>query len=540
VVLTKQAYIALTWQAHYWRAQYEQLVEREAALKAEIEAHRATIRTLTQRLYGSKSEKATRCQRLGPSQAVPPRKRGHQPGQPGHGRRDRSALPHVVEVHDLSETEKRCTVCGAAFRPFPGPEESTILEVHVQAHVRRIQRQRYQKACRCAQKPGLITAPPVPRLLPKSPLGVSVWTEVLLDKYRYGRPTARLCQAFQHHGVPLSQGTLTEGLQKLTPVFAPVMQALRDRQMGEKLFHSDETRWNVFADLAGKANHRWYLWVTRSASVVFYQIDPSRGAAVPKAHFAELQPPVGQVVLICDRYSAYKCLAKDHEEMILAYCWAHVRRDFLTATRSWPEIAPWMWKWIEDIRTLYQLNTARLAVWDVTASLECQSPAFVVCQQALMSHVQQMQERCAMYRRERGLHQAKRQILESLHHHWGGLTVFLTRPEVALDNNSAERALRNPVIGRKNYYGSGSLWSARLAAMMWSLLHTVMLWGLNPRHWLTAFLQACTVQGGTTPPDLSPFLPWQMTAERKHHLAQPAPVPKLPNDKTTSVGADTS
>ena len=59
VVLTKQAYIELKWQAHYWRAQYEQLMEREAALKAEIEAYQATIRDLTQRPYGTKSEKST-------------------------------------------------------------------------------------------------------------------------------------------------------------------------------------------------------------------------------------------------------------------------------------------------------------------------------------------------------------------------------------------------------------------------------------------------------------------------------------------------
>ena len=52
VVLTKQAYIELTWQANYWRAQYEQLLEREAALKAEVAAQQATIRDLTQRLYG--------------------------------------------------------------------------------------------------------------------------------------------------------------------------------------------------------------------------------------------------------------------------------------------------------------------------------------------------------------------------------------------------------------------------------------------------------------------------------------------------------
>jgi transposase len=132
-----------------------------------------------------------------------------------------------------------------------------------------------------------------------------------------------------------------------------------------------------------------------------------------------------------------------------------------------------------------------------------------------------MQARCEMYRRERHLHRAKRQILESLHNHWSGLTVFVTRPEVALDNNAAERALRTPVVGRKNYYGSGSIWSAHLAARMFSVLQTVLLWDLNPRHWLTVFFHACATQGGKTPTNLEAFLPWQMTDERKRQLTQP-------------------
>jgi transposase len=545
VVLTKQTYIELKWKAHYWRAQYEQLVEREAALKADVEALQATIRDLTQRLYGTKSEQSAGLDGARVSTPTPPRKRGQQPGSPGHGRRDRSALPVVEELHDLSAAEPRCHVCGAAFRPFPSPETSTIIEVQVQAHVRRIQRQRYHKVCHCPQGPGLVTAPPAPRLSPKSSFGVSVWTEVVLDKYLYGRPTSRLCQALQHHGVPLAPGTVTDGLRKITPLFEPLVQALRERQMGEKLFHGDETRWDVFEAIEGKVGHRWYLWVTRSPSVVFYRIAPSRGATVPKTHFAKLQKDLVEVVLVCDRYSAYKSLAKDHDAMILAYCWAHVRRDFLNAARSWPALAPWMWKWIEDIRTLYRLNTARLAVWDATVPLDAQAPAFVARQHDLTTHLGEMQDRCAMYRHERHLHEAKRPILESLHNHWGGLTVFLTRPEVALDNNSAERALRTPVVGRKNYYGSGSIWSAHLAAMLFSVLQTLLVWGLNPRHWLSAFFHACVAHGGKTPPDLSAFLPWQMTDERKHQLAQPLPVQRppwdsLPPARATPVVANTS
>ena len=64
--------------------------------------------------------------------------------------------------------------------------------------------------------------------------------------------------------------------------------------------------------------------------------------------------------------------------------------------------------------------------------------------------------------------------------------------------------------------------------MMWSVLQTVLLWDLNPHHWLTAFFQACADHGGTSPADLSAFLPWQMAPERSAELARPVPTPLPP------------
>jgi transposase len=545
VVLTKQAYIELTWKANYWQAQHTRSVEREAALTAKVASLEATIRDLTQRLYGTKSEKSAGPDDAAESKPSRPRPRGQQPGSKGHGRSERSALLVVPEVHDLCAEAKHCPACGAAFLPFPGAEESSIIEVQVQAHIRRIQRLRYHKACQCPQVPGMVTAPPAPRVLPKSPLGVSLWTTVLLDKYLYGRPTYRLCEQLKHHGFSLSQGTLTDGLQKIAVLFEPVMTKLYDRQMREKRFHGDETRWAVFEEVDGKTGHRWYLWVMQSASVVLYRMAPGRGADVPKAHFAKLHKDLVDVVLVCDRYSAYKCLAKDCDALILAFCWAHVRRDFLKAARSWPELERWMFTWVDDIRELYHLNAARLEVWDETVRLEQQPAAFVERHRDLETQLRQMQERCEAHLQEPDLHVVKHKVLSSLHTHWDGLTVFVERPEVAMDNNSAERILRNPVVGRKNYYGSGSVWSAHLAARMFSVLQTVLLWGLNPHHWLSAFLHACAENGGKSPTDLSAFLPWQMAPERREELARPVPVTLPPfaglgQERQEPEAADTS
>src|ERR671916_2026603 len=147
VVLTKQDYIALKWEANYWRAQHAPLVQREAVLKGKVEALEAQIRDLNQRLYGTKSEKSASSEALDTSNPANSRKRSQQPGSHGHGRSDRSILPVVVEVHDLSEAAKHCSQCGEALEPFPGVKACDIIEVAVQAHIRRIQRPRYQTRC---------------------------------------------------------------------------------------------------------------------------------------------------------------------------------------------------------------------------------------------------------------------------------------------------------------------------------------------------------------------------------------------------------
>jgi len=87
------------------------------------------------------------------------------------------------------------------------------------------------------------------------------------------------------------------------------------------------------------------------------------------------------------------------------------------------------------------------------------------------------------------------------------------------------------------------VWRAHLAAMMLSVLHTVLLWGLHPHHWLTAFLQACADNGGKSPTDLSVFLPWQMTPERREELARPVTVPPVARhtpDRGEPEAGDTS
>jgi transposase len=445
-------------------------------------------------------------------------------------------------VRDLPEDEKCCPRCGLPHVPKPGLDEtSEIVEIDVKAYKRRIRRPAYVRnpGCCCPDTPAVMTAPPPPRLIPRSPYGVSFWAEILLSKFQYGQPTHRHLEDLGDLALAASPGTVAGGLRAIAALFEPIMEGFYEKQMTETLFHNDETRWEVFVEVEGKVGSRWYLWVTRSASVIFFVLDPSRSAAVPGAHFAGLQN--GRAIIVCDRYSAYKKLARLSDIILLAFCWAHVRRDFLDAACSFKELEPWALEWTQRIAALYHRNALRLEHWDREKSLDQQSEAFRQQHRAVQETLQAMHQGATRLIAEldepqddetapslsKSARKRQRKVCQSLLEHWKGLTVFVDNPQVPLDNNLAENTIRGPVTGRKNYYGSGSLWSAELAASLFSIFKTLVLWGINPRHWLMAYLNACAENGAKALADLRSFLPWTMSAERRAELARPPPA-RLP------------
>jgi transposase len=103
---------------------------------------------------------------------------------------------------------------------------------------------------------------------------------------------------------------------------------------------------------------------------------------------------------------------------------------------------------------------------------------------------------------------------------WSELTRFVDAPRIPMDNHASERAGRGPAVARKNFYGSGSLWSGRLAAMMFSLLATLAHWKINPRPWLMWYLESRAKADGKAPADIQPFLPWNLSPERLAALVE--------------------
>jgi transposase len=503
-------------QAAYWQAQHSRAVDREGRLNERIKHLEAQIRLLNQKIFGKSSESKTGAETAKqPDPAVAKRPRGQQPGQPNPPKRTHNQLPVVEEILDLSDEQRRCSCCGLPFVEFPGTEDSEILEVDVKAHRRVIRRKRYKPNCECPTDKPIVAAPPAPRVIPKSKIGVSIWVHLLLDKYLFHRPTYRELEALRLHGLDLSLGSITDGLKHLEPLFTPLYEAMIARSRQQPFWHADETRWQVFITIEGKTGQRWYLWVFHAADVVVFVLSPTRAHDVPEEHFGK----DAEGILLVDRYSAYKAIEQVKDgSIVLAFCWAHVRRDFLRVEQGCPEHAEWARAWVERIGLLYHLNDERLqAIESLPPPTEPQAlPAPpTAAEQRLRDHVHAIAKQRDDELAQPQLPLAKSKALESLKNHWDGLTVFVDHPEVPLDNNTAERAQRGPVVGRKNYYGSGAEWSGRLAAMLFSLFQTLFLANLNPHLWLTAYLNACAAAGGKAPADAEKYLPWNLSDEQK-------------------------
>jgi transposase len=485
------------------KALHQKALEREALLQQEIKELKAKLRQREQQLFGRKTERRCASEKVASTSDACKRPRGQQKGRAGHGRRSHDHLPVVEDVIDLDDDQKYCAQCHLPFDPFPGTEDFEELHIQVKAHRRVIRRKRYQKTCQCESTPAIITAPTPAKLIPKGKLGISIWVHLLLGKYLYYQPLHRLLEQCKLQGLFLPQGTVTDGLKRLLPLFKPIYQALITQQLSENHWHADETRWLVFEPKENKSTYRWYLWVIQSTSAVVFILDPSRSAKVVKDHFGEDSAGILNV----DRYSAYKAMSKTNH-IKLAFCWSHVRRDFLKAAQGWPEYVSWAMQWVEDIGELYHLNAQRLAT-------PAEALKRTQAQQRLQNAIQQMAHKRDQQLAQTPLPAVKKSILNSLKNHWKGLTRFVEHPHIPMDNNTAERALRGPVVGRKNYYGSAVQWSGMLAAIMFSICQTLRLFNINPQVWLTQYFQACAENGGNVPQNIQTFLPWKLSEQKK-------------------------
>jgi transposase len=432
------------------------------------------------------------------------KKKGQPNGSKGHGRSDRSEVETIVEYLDIPGG-CTCDTCGTSYRLLPKTEASPITEFEAAIFRTVFQRCMYVSQCDCHGRK-IVTAPPPPKLLPRTEIGNSLWVHMFVQRFLHGVPQNRILKDLSLYGLHLAAGTVTGGCQIINDLLAPLVDEIVNHCRGANLWNADETTWRVF----GEDKQKWWFWLIASEDAVVYLLDPSRSKKVPSEFFAG-----SKGVLMTDRYSSYKSL---HDGIRKALCLVHLRRDILNVYNGLPSLKAWAKSWLLDIATLFILNDNRFKLWkkDETSGQQWEKAI-----QELEAHVQKMKERWQKELKQPNLHKEQAKILRSMKRHWPGYIMFLEDPRIPLHNNRAERLLRNPVIMRKNSFGSGAPWAGHLAARFFSLFQTWLINGLDPKALLLDYFNECSKTPGKPPADISQFMPWSMSDERRRKFALP-------------------
>jgi hypothetical protein len=238
--------------------------------------------------------------------------------------------------------------------------------------------------------------------------------------------------------------------------------------------------------LEGSDKKNWYLWGFSTQDACFLECHDTRSGDVASDVLLNSKCEI----LVTDVYSGYGKAVRLANPVRLsrkmrliqnAHCNAHARRYFFQAWKKGYEEAGF---YLDHYTEIYRLNS----------EAKGQPPPIVqLFREQMRPRFEGMRRRAeaelAGYPDQSKYGKALRYYLKND----TGLTLFLGDPEIPIDNNSQERLLRNHVVGRKTWYGTHSKRGALTAAILFTVVETCKLNGVNPReyfHLLTRDLLA--------------------------------------------------
>ncbi len=421
-------------------------------------------------VFGPKNEKAAK---VTPSA----KKRGGQKGHKGRGRKIPEGLRKEEVVLDFDEAPV-CETCQTPYEKVTAFDKiSHQIDMVWEAVHQIIRRATYKKACKCTTgSKEIVKAPPKRAVIKSSLLTTRTWVYLILMKYLLSVPVYRYLKAMKSISFNISAATVENGFKKAGILLEPIYLRMKEELLKADIWNADETRWKVFEELKGKANFTWWLWVFASKNIVCYVIDSTRSSKV----IEQIHNGAARTI-IADRWSAYTKMIKNG--FIIAYCWVHLRRDFINLQKSYPKnqvIGKWADDWLEKIALLYKLNNERL-------DPECSEEEFQTLTQQLRLIVDEMYK----HEFQDNFNKTQRKILKSFKDKIEGYSMFIDIPEIPMDNNRSERLLKDPINGRKNYLGNVSVKSISHTQIILSIIATAKINKVDIFKWLSDYLSAC-------------------------------------------------
>ena len=433
-------------------------------------------------LYGRKSERRP-IEKTEQERETDPKDRKPRKQRRGHGPTPQPKLP-VVEVIDMLAGEALlCDHCGGTLEPLGTTAEESEL---VAIEERRIVLERHLRTkyhCNCCHS-GVTTAPGPVKLIPGGRYALNFAVEVAYMKYLAHLPLDRQAKMMQHEGLQVTTTTLFDQIDALATALASTYQAIWTKVQAEAVLRADETPWKVMSN-GFTENEKFYAWVAVGSEYVAYRMLDTRskeGAASILGAFAG--------TLMVDGLTSYPAAAKgepgEDPKFKVANCMAHSRRKFVECEAHYPAESKFA---LDLFRDLYRIEHEGKEPGANLASLRNEKSRPLVDSLFIWAKAQQNRTDILP---SSGLFKA----LGYLVNHETGLRVYLDNPAVPIDNNESERAMRAPVLGRKNHYGSRSPQGAEVAAIFYTLVESAKRVGVSPRAYLEAAAEYALLGAG--------------------------------------------
>ena len=417
-------------------------------------------------------------------------------------------LPREVVTHSLVCS---CPNCGGTLKSL-GEDVSEVLE-YVPARFKVIRHVRPKLVCGLCQS--IVQAPAASRPVERGMAGPALLAHVLVSKYADHLPLYRQAAIYHREGVELERSTLAEWIAQMSALLAPLGRALGQHVLAGSTLHADDTPVPVLAPGMGKTRtgRLWaYVRDERPAGqdtppAVWFRYSTDRKGIHPQRHLKEYQG-----ILHADGYAGFNQLYGTGRITEVA-CWAHVRRNFYDIVQATG--SPVAAEAIERIAALYAIEKQiRAKPPDHRRSVREARAGPLLAELKIW-----LRKQLSMVSAKSSLAQAISYALVR----WTALTRYLSNGQIEIDNNAAERSLRTVALGRKNYLFAGSDAGGERAALMYSLIGTARLNGINPQDYLAYVIERIADHPINRVDEL---LPWHVAAELASRSRAEATIPE--------------
>jgi transposase len=397
-----------------------------------------------------------------------------------HGKNNQKLLPHnrppvtmdtelkseLLKIEEFHYIGGDCPNCGddeieKIKNQFEDSVEIDVIERTYTEILHR--RQKYR--CKCCET--IVTAPGQEKLRAGTKYSIDLAVNIAVDKFSYHLPLERIERQMREVGLKIDSKQLYSLTEMLYINLEGIAEKIKNEILNYGYVHIDETRGKIL-----RTNTNGYIWAISNKFGAYFQFETTRSGLV-----AEEMLKGFSGVIISDGFSGYNRFSKNKNSKIsVSNCWAHARRKFMDVKEDYPMAE----EYLLMVQSLYAIEHEADDFESLKYLRRDRSiPIIEKIFEWLIYHKDKTFPRS-------GIGKAVRYSLSL----WEGLTRFLEDPMIPLDNNTAERSLRNPVKGRDNYNGYMSINGADTAMFFYTIIETCKLINLNPRRYLSAMARA--------------------------------------------------